>query len=115
LGRECIKAQSSSCAADRVCPDRRGAGIASLVRAARAHGPRVVKLIAGCGAGGERRDAVMPSAPLAGIRVRSRTRARAPGRLGSGNATAGRPLWSSSPRHGRGRCPERPRPVLVSR
>jgi len=43
------------------------------------------------------RDAV---GALAGIRVRSRTRAQAPGRPGAENATAGRPLWSSSPRRG---------------
>ena len=42
-------------ATDRVCPGRRGAGTASLVRATRAHSPRLMNLIAGHGAGGGRR------------------------------------------------------------
>ena len=42
----------SAHAADRVFPDRRGAGTASVVHAAPAHGPLAVKLIAGHGAAG---------------------------------------------------------------
>ena len=47
--------ERAHCAADRVLIDRRGAGTASIVHAARAHRPLMVKLIAGHGAGGGRR------------------------------------------------------------
>jgi len=108
-------------AADRAFPDRRGAGTASVVRAARDHGPRCrwhprswswSRVTAQEANGG---DAAMPPAPLAGARVRSRTRARAPGRLGPGNATAGQPMWFSSPRHGRHLWPRTTAPCPASR
>jgi hypothetical protein len=43
-------------AADRVFPDRRSAGTASVVHPAPAHGPMAVKPIAGHGAGGGRQE-----------------------------------------------------------
>jgi hypothetical protein len=51
-----LRLRTRASAADRVLIDRRGAGTASVVHAARAHRPLAVKLIAGRGAGDERRS-----------------------------------------------------------
>ena len=67
---------------------------ASVVRAARAHGP-------------PGREADRGS--------RCRRRVRAPGRPGPGNATAGRPLWFSSLGRRRRLCPETTAPCPASR
>jgi len=123
-------------AADRVLIGRRDAGTPSIVHAARAHRPLAVKLIAGRGAGDERRRP-RPGRPGAvdvpGVHsgqapnpgTSSRTAGDAgpgsssgPGpvrRPGPGNVTA-EPAGRGSVRRdagGRG-CPERPHPIPES-
>lgn len=116
-------------AAGRVFADRRVAGTASVVPAAPAHGPLAVKLIAGHGAGGRRRDPAGTPRPGPGpgheLPDGQGTPAAGPGsssgpapvrRPGPGNVTTG-PAGCGSVRRDVGgrRCPERPHPIPASR